>query len=255
VKSRRLMSVIALSFIGALAIPFKVAAQEQRYKVIDLGTFGGPASYLDGDNGVNGAPNEVLNSRGVVAGWADISTPDPNAPDFCFNSDCFISHAFRWDKGVLTDLGVLPGGGSSQARHISGSGLIIGQSQHGVIDPLVAGLPEFRAVLWREGRIIDLGTLGGNDSAAFAVNNRSQVVGAALNDIPDPFSFLATQIRAFLWQNGAMHDLGTLGGPKPGLFSSTSAARLPDSRLPLLVRIPPRITQLKIHFFGRTAEC
>ena len=33
------------------------------------------------------------------------------------------------------------------------------------------------------------------------------VGGAATNTIPDPLSFLGTQIRAFLWQDGAMRDL------------------------------------------------
>jgi probable HAF family extracellular repeat protein len=91
-------------------------------------------------------------------------------------------------------------------------------SENGEIDPLIPGLPELRAVLWRDGRVTDLGTLpsGGYESFATAVNRRGQVVGEALNTVPDDFSmigpgFLTTQTRAFLWQNGTMQDLGTLG--------------------------------------------
>jgi probable HAF family extracellular repeat protein len=92
------------------------------------------------------------------------------------------------------------------------------------------GVKEFRAVLWNEGAITNLGTFGGAYSvggvAAGAINNRSQVVGAALNAIPDPFSLLyqlvgspnGTQTRAFLWQKGHMRDLQTLGGPDAWAF-------------------------------------
>src|ERR1700730_14144504 len=95
----------------ALAMPAWLAAQEQqerrerkehhRYKMVDLGTFGGPNSYLP-------EPNQAiraLNNRGVIAGSADTSTADP----FCLNADCLASHSFRWQNGVLTDLGALPG--------------------------------------------------------------------------------------------------------------------------------------------------
>ena len=82
---------------------------------------------------------------------------------------------------------------------------------------------------WQPGpAITDLGTLpeGGYESFAAAVNSRGQVVGAALNTIPDansmqPGTFwlwagivaYQYQTRAFLWdkQNG-MEDLGTLPG-------------------------------------------
>ena len=86
----------------------------------------------------------------------------------------------------------------------------------------MTGLPEVNAVLWEKGHIINLGTLGGTQSLAIAVNSRGQVVGGAFNTISDPFeahfnSFLffrgVTQEHAFLWENGVMHDLGTLGGP------------------------------------------
>jgi probable HAF family extracellular repeat protein len=182
------------------------------YRLVDLGTFGGPASYFS--NGFD----SILNNQGVAVGWADTYTPDP-FPPFCFSQDCFVSHAFQTRNGVVTDLGVLPGGLSSQALWITANGLITGNSQNGQIDPLFSGFPENRAVLWQNGTIVDLGTLpqGGYESFASTVNSRSQVVGFALNTIPDPFSlagpgFFPTQTRAFLWQDGTMQDLGTLGG-------------------------------------------
>jgi len=61
------------------------------------------------------------------------------------------------------------------------------------------------AVLWRRGRLIDLGTLGGRSSAATDVNNRGEIVGWSL--------VTADQLHAFVWKRGRMLDLGTLGGP------------------------------------------
>jgi probable HAF family extracellular repeat protein len=193
-----------------------LAAQENKpkhlhYRVIDLGTFGGPQSYL---NIPDNSYARVLNRRGSVVGWADTSIPDPY-PDFCFDQDCLIAHAFKWKNGTRFDLGTLPGGASSQATWITDNGLIAGVSQNGEIDPLIPSFPELRAVLWDGGKITDLGTLdGGHESVANAVNSRRQVVGAALNATPDANSMfgLGYEARAFLWQDGTMQDLGTLGG-------------------------------------------
>jgi probable HAF family extracellular repeat protein len=209
-KFQMLTSLTLITLFSALTVPVQLSAQHTRYKLIDLGTFGGPASYFS--NGFDG----ILNSEGSAVGWADTSTPDPY-PKFCFNPDCFVSHAFQSRNGVLTDLGTLPHGASSQAFWISANGLIAGNSQNGQIDPLIPGFPEFRAVLWKDGKIINLGTLeGGHESLVSAVNSRGQVVGVALNTVPDPFS--GFQARAFLWQNGRMQDLGTLGGQDANAF-------------------------------------
>jgi probable HAF family extracellular repeat protein len=181
-----------------------------RYRLIDLGTFGGPASYFQ--NGLDG----ILNNRGVAVGWSNTPAHDPFDP-FCISVNCFAAHAFQFKNGMFRDLGTLPGGASSQAQWISSNGLIAGLSDNGATDPTAAGFPELRAVLWRRDQIVDLGTLpeGGFQSIANAVNNRGQVVGLAVNTTPDLFSFvgLPSQTRAFLWQNGVMQDLGTLGGP------------------------------------------
>ena len=213
----RILTLIAITLFAALAIPARLAAQEHiRYKVVDVGTLGGPNSIppLPFFEGSPAGP-ESLSRAGTFTGQADTATTDPFAPN-CFG-DCFVSHAIQWRDGVLTDLGALHSSESlsSASRWISVNGLIAGFSQNGEIDPLNPDLLEIRAVLWKHGKITDLGTLeGGYESEAFAVNARGQVVGAATNGIPDPSSIVgvSTQVRAFLWQNGAMQDLGTLPG-------------------------------------------
>jgi hypothetical protein len=103
-KSRILTRITATTLFAALAIPVRLAAQEQtppkeqknekpRYKLIDV-TLGGPASYLAIDANGNGSLSAFLNNRGAAVGAADTSTPDPNAPN-CSNADCFVSHGFQ----------------------------------------------------------------------------------------------------------------------------------------------------------------
>ena len=67
------------------------------------------------------------------------------------------------------------------------------------------------AGLWDAGQIIDLGTLGGEDSWAYGLNNAGTVVGWA--ELPSGI------YHATAWIDGTIADLGTLGG----LFSSAYA--------------------------------
>jgi probable HAF family extracellular repeat protein len=199
---------------AALTAQAQLAAQEpakqSHYKLIDLGTLGGPHSY----GSVNGDGFQLLNNSGVVASYADTALPDPNAPNFCSVQDCFLTHAFRWKDGVKTDLGALPSINNSAAGSINARGWTAGQSGNGLIDPLL-GIPEGRAVLWKNGQIMDLGTLGGNLSLGIYVNDAGQVVGISDNAVPDPFSLFGNgvQLRTFLWEDGVIQDIGTLGGP------------------------------------------
>jgi probable HAF family extracellular repeat protein len=226
-KSKILTAFTTIALLAVLAIPVHLAAQEQQekkekakhhhYKLIDIGTFGGPAS--------NAVP--FLNTGGTLIGGSATAVPAPPTTNPFGNGGFdglvpFVFHTFEWKDGVVTDLGALPGSNEnfSNPNSINASGEITGDSENGIIDP-ITGLTEIRAVVWKDGQILDLGTLGGNHSQANGINNRDQVVGFALNAIPDPFSMFdfllgfsnGTQTRAFLWQNGIMRDLGTLGGP------------------------------------------
>ena len=200
-----------------LVIPASLSAQEQseatkqtihHYIFFEVPTFGGPNFFSN----FLGPQNSLLGKSGTLVGGADTSVIDP----FCFNmSDCFVEHAFKFQDDVLTDLGTLPGGANSQAFWINARGLTVGMAQIAEVDPYL-GIQELRAVAWEHGKIINRGTLGGHESLSQAVNDRGQVVGIALNAIPDPISpigFVGTQMRAFLWEKGVMQDLGTLGGP------------------------------------------
>jgi probable HAF family extracellular repeat protein len=111
--------------------------------MIDLGTLGGASSEA-----------RAINDSGTVAGSAD-------------RSDGF-RHAFKYDRGVMTDLGALPGT-ESHAWGINSHGIIVGDSGG-------------KAVMFKDGRVIDLNTLlppgsGWVLSIARGINDAGQIAG------------------------------------------------------------------------------
>jgi probable HAF family extracellular repeat protein len=67
-------------------------------------------------------------------------------------------------------------------------------------------VPTIDPFLWKNGTMIDLGSLGGTVGSPLGFNNRGEVVGVS-NTVGDTFS------HPFLWtEHGGMRDLGTLGG-------------------------------------------
>jgi probable HAF family extracellular repeat protein len=160
----------------------------------DIGSLGG--SYTIGWD---------INASGSATG--DSQTLDDEA-----------SHAFLWKptiaggtSGVMHDLGTL-GGTDSGASGLNSAGQVAGWSS-------VTDDEAVHAFLWTPtapgdvvGAMLDLGTLGGSDSYAYAVNSAGHVVG--LSYVPLEVS---NNGHAFLYTAaGGMVDLNALIDPLSG---------------------------------------
>ncbi len=116
------------------------------------------------------------------------------------------SRGFFWDGGAMYPIQDL-GGGTSMAMDINNHDQVVGS----------ATLPDgsFHAFLWtlgedRKGHIVDLGTLGGANSHAVAINELGQVVGwSETGEMYEEQGVTAPIRHAFLWSEGTMYDLGT----------------------------------------------
>lgn len=194
-------------------IPIPEPTGPRGYTIIDLGTLGGWTG--------NAA---AINNLGQVVGEAD--TPSG------------YRHAFLWENGVMTDLGVLQGDRISFAADINDYAQVACNSSY-------AGGSSWDAFLWDEGQRIELGDLDNSGALAYAINNSGQIVGmsevygqgrhgflwdqGAMTDLYEVFDIrgvhdindfgeLVVPVageggpHAAIWSNGTILDLGTLGG-------------------------------------------
>ena len=155
------ITVKSVALFAALAITIQGSAQDNPpshhvYKLMQIGTFGGPNSSITVVGG--GAFGHILNSNGATIGLADTTLADPYKPHCFF--DCYLEQAMIFNDGELSNLGTLPGG-SGASYALNDHGLIVGVSETGTNDPLT-NLPAYHAVIWRQSIISDLGTLGGS---------------------------------------------------------------------------------------------
>jgi probable HAF family extracellular repeat protein len=153
------------SDLGPADIPVHAAIFPHDGGIIDLGTFGGPRSSA-----------VAINSKGQVAGWA--------------NLDANNSHAFFYDGGMMTEI-PLPGG---NATSINDGGEVVGtywpdgdQSQH--------------AFYYSGGNAVDLNTLtldlpaGVVLESAQRITNQGLILVSARKSPDEPLTqFLLTPV-------------------------------------------------------------
>ena len=160
---------------------------------------------LGGNNGVA----KAINNMGVVAGYAENSTPDPNCPA----PQVLHFEPVVWEQGVIHELPTFSGDPDGLAYEINDGGQIVGGSGTCTnFNPnFLYSLLPVHALLWENDTVTDLGNLGGKTgqaggNIAYAINDQSQVVG--VSDLPGDMTF-----HAFLWTRATgMQDLGTLSG-------------------------------------------
>jgi probable HAF family extracellular repeat protein len=154
--------------------------------MLDLGSLGGTDSEPT-----------ALNQKGDVVGFSTLEGD-------------LSSHPFLWSKGQLTDLGTL-GGENGTTNWINDRGDIAGKAD------LSGPAPQNHdAVLWKNGKMIDLGVLPDDScSNAYYVNSHRQVVGTSESR---ELCSMGVGQHAFLWQQGGpMVDLNTLISPGSNL--------------------------------------
>jgi probable HAF family extracellular repeat protein len=154
-----------------------------------------------------------INDWGQIVGWAENTVHDPT----CVLPQVFQFEAVIWEPGLhrMQQLAPYPGDSDTAATAINDSGQAVGIS--GVCDIAYGGTSAKNPVLWQNGNVIRLGTLGGimfNTPAA--INQLGQIVG--WSDFPGDTSPATQVFHAVLWaKNGSLVDLGTLPGDKYSL--------------------------------------
>lgn len=256
--SSTVMKNLSIATAGAALLALGTAGSANAvslYSITDLGTLGGLETYAYG-----------INNAGQVVGQSSINGNGQ-------------SRAFLWENGAISELANLGNNSFSSARDINDKGQVVGNSSQGVfvwengnvtyldkyatsvraindvgqvvgggtdddddlpyeqsffwengtLTPIRIGRDSFsydinnlgqvvgsagpgqRGFLWENGEVTILPTLGGQQSAAFGINDKEQIVGVASIPRPDD-PFFREDNHAFLWENGNIIDLGTLGG-------------------------------------------
>jgi probable HAF family extracellular repeat protein len=203
VKPRTMKSLSTLSLFVALALPIRIAGQQNpatqessvkhavRYTVTDLGTLGGTFSLAYG-----------INEKGQIDGFSTLPGDT-------------VEHAFLFKDGAMLDLGTLGGPNSQTFAGLNEATEIVGSAEIPAADPHVENFCGFGtnliclAFLWKDGMMTPLETLGGNNGQASEVNREGQIAGYTENSSSDPDCPVpqVLQFRPVIWAKGEIRTL------------------------------------------------
>jgi probable HAF family extracellular repeat protein len=161
--------------------------------------------------GGNNSLGVSANNRGEAVGFAETTVEDPN----CVPPQVLDLEAVIWGPrpNEIRTLPPLPGDAISAALAINDFGQVAGCSGHcgGVVFQTCN-----HAVLWQNGSVINLGSLGGAfNNVALDMNEIGEVAG--ISDLAAD-----TTTHGFFWKDGHMIDLGTLPGDNLSLAFGTN---------------------------------
>jgi probable HAF family extracellular repeat protein len=160
----------------------------------------------------------------------------------------------------VTNLGNPLGGTANAGNAMNSLGWAIGTAN-------LPGDVTQHAELWLPGLHLDLGTLGGTNSAVIFANrsDRGQIVGIAETSDMDPLMETWSCARAFfpsvthhicvgfVWQNGAMTALPTLGGTNGVAASVNSLGQVvgwAETAVHDSTCVPPQVLQFQAVIWG-----
>jgi len=212
IKQLRSFWILCVTTI-VLACSSNVFAQRS-YKITDLGV----NKHTDNFNMVMGLNNQ---------GWAENMDGVLTLPLTSTSASILSGRAVISIDGVNIDLTTL-GGDNSWTNYggINDRGEAVGMAETSVPDPNGEDMCAFhtqktcRPFLWRDGHIMGLPTLGGNNGQAAAINNREQIVGISETTAPDPgcppSKQPGTTVLPVMWERGEVRALPTLPGEPDG---------------------------------------
>ncbi len=117
-----------------------------------------------------------------------------------------------WTNGVVTPLPVPSSGAAGNASDINNNADVVGSAYY-------TDTKSYRAVIWRNGTIQQIGVLPGDvSSVANAINDAGQVVGYSVSS--------TGKWRAFLWENGVLRDLGFPAGSQSYAYGINNAGQI-----------------------------